>query len=1139
MEIRLAPMRFRCLGPLEVWDGERWASPSGGKARAALAALIVRAGRHTPADHLVQDLWGDAPPASCRTLVRGYVLALRRLLGDRGAEVIQYRNGGYRLNAGREAIDAACFEDLCDEAGRLRARGELGRAHQVVEQALSLWRGPVMEDVPVTSSVATYADILGERRLTALEWRIEGDLRGGRAEGLVEELVSLVAEQPFREGLAVQLMRALHLSGRRPEALRFFAGHQRRLREDLGVGPGPELRRAHEEILLDERPRLPGRPPVSGAGRHRPGTPADSSVRAAPTAPQEDSTALDTGAHAGAGQGADAHRDSGAGRRADAHRDTGAGRGTDAPPGEEAAGGERPRRQGAGVPMQTPACPADFTGREELVERWTTALAAEGPRALRTLAISGRAGVGKTTLAVHLAHRLRDDYPDGQLWADFSGDVTPVTVLGQILRSLGVPGPSVPEPLDERVLLYRSLLAGRRVLVLVDNADAEPQIRALQPGSAGCAVVATSRRRLLGLASASFVDLDVLGPDAAMDLLSKIVTDGRVQREPAAALEIAELCGRLPLAVRIAGARATARPSWPLSAFAAELRDETSRLDRLKAGDLDVKAAIGASYAGLDEPHRRLFRLLGLLDAPDFPQWAAAALTGAPQRLAQDRLYALAEARLVDEVGPDAAGRARFRLHDLIRIFARHRAETEDDAATRRAALTRALGGWLLLAEEADARLPARTVAELRPAASRWRPDAADDPDDPDDPDGARRLGHPDGADGTDRAHHLDGADDAHRPDGADGVEAMVGDPFTWFEAERRAIAAAVRQAAALGETPYAWGLASAAQGFYELRDTPEGTWTHRLALAACRRAGDRLGEAVMLRNLADLHSGKSGTAPGDKLESAGAATEIFRELGERRGEADALYLCGDAHRMRGDHDLALSRLRESLAIARACGYPLGELHVLQQFAIIDNERSHFEEARAHAEQAMAIARRLASPRDESVARALLGVIHKRCGRFAEGGEQLRVAVAKAQASADPLLEAMVLAHLGQLYADHGHPDARATLERGLARSAACHYDFGRAIALHGLGRLETAEGRPEQGIDRLHAAAALWERLQHAYGKARTTAALSEAYAANGDLPAARRTLIAACRQYRDLGDEKEAARLSALLWESIEAPL
>ncbi|MET8138853.1 hypothetical protein ABZU32_00950 [Sphaerisporangium sp. NPDC005288] len=242
---------------------------------------------------------------------------------------------------------------------------------------------------------------------------------------------------------------------------------------------------------------------------------------------------------------------------------------------------------------------------------------------------------------------------------------------------------------------------------------------------------------------------------------------------------------------------------------------------------------------------------------------------------------------------------------------------------------------------------------------------------------------------------------------------------------------------------------------------------------------------------------------------------------------------------MRGDHDLALSRLRESLAIARACGYPLGELHVLQQFAIIDNERSHFEEARAHAEQAMAIARRLASPRDESVARALLGVIHKRCGRFAEGGEQLRVAVAKAQASADPLLEAMVLAHLGQLYADHGHPDARATLERGLARSAACHYDFGRAIALHGLGRLETAEGRPDQGIDRLHAAAALWERLQHAYGKARTTAALSEAYTRNGDLPAARRTLIAACRQYRDLGDEKEAARLSALLWESIEAPL
>ncbi|WP_248960808.1 AfsR/SARP family transcriptional regulator [Sphaerisporangium perillae] len=992
-------MRFRCLGPLEVWDGERWVPPSGRKVRGVLAALLVRAGQNVSTDYLVQELWGEAPPSSCRTLVRGYVLSLRRLLNDRDADVLRYRDGGYRLNVERDAVDAACFEDLCDEAGRLRARGDPAGAAKPVRRALSLWRGPVMADVPVTSSLATYADVLGERRLAALEWRMEADLEEGRAEDLVKELVSLVAEHPFREGFAVLLMRAMHLSGRRSEALKFFADHRRRLRDDLGVGPGPELGRVHQEVLVDER---------------------------RPAAPNQ--------------------------------------------------------RQG---PVQTPPCLADFTGRQKEIEHWTAVLAADGPRALRTVAISGRAGVGKTTLAVHLAHGLREGYPDGQLCADFTGQTAPAAVLGQFLRALGVPGPSVPETLPERVQLYRSLLADRRVLVLVDNADAEAQVRALQPGSAGCAVVVTSRKRLLGLESASFVDLDVLEPGAALDLFAKIVTAGRVEQEPESALEIVELCGRLPLAVRIAGARVTARPGWRLSAFAAELRDEASRLDRLRAGDLDVKAAIGTSYAGLDEPQRRLFRLLGLLDAPDFPGWAAAALTGTSERVADEWLFGLVDARLVDEIGPDLAGRARFRLHELIRIFARHRAETEDDAAGGREALCRAFGGWLLLAEEADARLPARTLAALHPSASRWRPDAA---------------------------------------------ESMVSDPFAWFETERRTIIASVRQAAGLGATEYAWGLAAAAQTFYELRDAPEGTRTHQVALAACREAGDRLGEAIMLRNLADLHSGKSGTALDDKLESTGSSCRIFRELGERRGLADALYLCGDAHRLRGDHDQALTRLHESLEIARSCDYLLGELHVLQQFGIIDNERGRLDEALEHARRAMVIAEKLAGPREECVVRTLLGVIHKRAGRYDEGAEQLREAVAKARSSADPLLEAQVLAHLGQLYADHGHPDARRTLERGLAAGSACHYDFGQAVALHGLGLLESAEGRHEQAIARFRAAAVLWERLQHAYGRARTMGALGEVYAKAGDRAAARLSLAEARRQYLELGNETEAARLTAL---------
>ncbi|MGW0590836.1 BTAD domain-containing putative transcriptional regulator [Streptosporangium sp. NPDC002607] len=989
--------RFRCLGPLEVWDGDRWVSPGGSKVRGVLAALLVRAGQNVSVDHLVHELWEDAPPASCRTLVRGYVMSLRRLLDDRGAEVIQSRYGGYRLNVERDAVDATCFEDLCDEGIRLRARGDPGGAFPLVRRALSLWRGPVLADVPVTPLVAAYAGGLDERRLAALVWRMEGDLERGRPEELVQELVSLVAEHPYREDLAVLLVRALHLAGRRPEALKFFADHRRLLREDLGVDPGPELCGVHQQVLLDER---------------------------------------------------------------------------------------RPVWQGR-IPAQTPPCLPDFTGREKEIEHWTAVLAADDSRALRTIAISGRAGVGKTTLAVQLAHRLRRNYPDGQLYADFTGQTTPGAVLGQFLRALGVPGPAVPEPLTERIQLYRSLLADRRVLVLADNAEAEAQVRAVQPGAGGCAVLVTSRKRLLGLESAHFADLDVLEPGAALDLFARIVTAGRVREEPGAALEIVGLCGQLPLAVRIAGARAVTRPGWRLSAVAEELRDETSRLDRLRAGDLDVRAAIGTSYAGLDRSQRRLFRLLGLLDVPDFPAWTAAALTGAPERVADDWLLSLVDARLVDEVGPDLGGRPRFRLHDLIRIFARHRAEREDDADTRGAALSRVFGGWLLLAERADELLPARTVAALRSAAPRWRPAAA---------------------------------------------ESVVGDPFAWFEVERQALAALVRQSAAMGETGYAWGLAAAAQTFYELRDASEGIRTHRLALAACRAAGDRRGEAVILRNLADLHSGKSGAVLDDKIEWADASLRIFRELGEPRGAADALYLCGDTYRLRGDYERALSRLQESVEIARSCGYPLGELHVLQQFSSIDSERGRYDEALGHARQAMVIVEELASPRDECVVRALLGMICKRLGRFDEGAEQLRRAVEMARSFADPLMEAQMLAHLGQLYADRGHPDARRTLERGLAASSACHYEHGQAVALHGLGLLESEEGRYGQSVARLLAAADLWERLQNAYGRARTLGALGEVYARSGDLAAARRTLAEASREYRQLDNEAEAARLDAL---------
>ncbi|GIH73967.1 SARP family transcriptional regulator [Planobispora longispora] len=1016
--------------------------PGSLKVRHLLAVLLVSAGRSVPAGDIVAELWNRDPPATHRTLVRGYVRELRRLLGDSERDVVRHHNDGYLLRVEPGELDSEQFELLCDQACEMHGAGDLESAGRLFDQALALWRGPVFAGVPPTLTLLPHVSALRERRLLALESRADIDLRTGRHREAVPRLRQLAGKHPLHEPFTLLLMRALRETGRRAEALNAYSllrGHTVR---ELGLEPGPQLRRLHALLLAEE-----------------------------------DAGADDAGAGKD-GAGKDGAGKDGAGKDG---ADEGAGRAPAfTPP----------------VPAQTPPDIADFTGREKEVAQCLSVLsAADGP-APRILSVSGRAGVGKTTLAVHLAHRLRGAYPDGQLYADFSAPhTTPDEVLGQFLRALGLPRTAVPGGLAERLQCYRSVLAGRRVLIVADDAHSESQVRPLIPGSPGSSLLVTSRSRLLGLESAHFADLDVLPHGAALDLLAGIAGAERVGSESEAASEIVELCGRLPLAIRIAGARAAARAARPLSAFAAELSDEADRLDLLRAGDLDVEAAITGTYTSLDPRCRRLFRLLGLLGAPDFSPWLAAALARLPERETSRLLSSLVEARLVDETGW-----SRFRLHDLVRLFARRRAETDEDAAARTAALRRAFGGLLLLAQEADARLGVRTVARLRPAVPRGAPGSPEAP--------------------ADSPETL-----------MDSPEVLVGDPFEWFETERKTVSASVRQAAAAGLTDLAWGLAAAAQTFYELRDVGEGAEVHQVALAACRRSGDRLGEAVMLRNLADLHTGTAGAVLDDKLGWAESALMIFRELGEREGEADALYLCGDVHRLRGDHERALRCFRESSAVASAHGYLLGQLHTLQQLAGISQAQGSPDAALRYAERALSIAEELASPRDECVVRGLLGMIHRRRGELVPAEAQLRRAAAKAQAAADPLMEAQMLAHLGQLYADDGHAEARQTLERALLLGTVHHYDFGRAVALHGLGLLEIAEDRPQEAAGRLRAAMEIWDGLQNTLGRARTLAALGEAHAKGGDRAAARAALEEARCEYRRLGDDREADRIGALL--------
>jgi hypothetical protein len=331
------------------------------------------------------------------------------------------------------------------------------------------------------------------------------------------------------------------------------------------------------------------------------------------------------------------------------------------------------RRAPALAPCQLPADIRDFTGREEAVTALLGSLEPDGgepSNAPVVASIAGPAGVGKTALAIHVTHRLRSSFPDGQLRPRFpdgqlymslrgaeARPLDPHDVLLSFLTAMGVDGGAVPEVPDERASLYRSRLADRQVLVVLDNAVDEAQVRPLLPGSPGCAVIVTSRAPL-GVIPAHLTVLDVLTPGQAIELLEAIIGQDRVAAEPTAAAAIVELCGRLPLALRIAGARLATKPHWRLARLADRLGDERNRLDELRAGDLEVRTSFMLSYQGRSDDERRLFRLLGLLHSPDFTAWMAAALLDAPVVVAEDLLERLVEVQLLQAAGDDVARQA-------------------------------------------------------------------------------------------------------------------------------------------------------------------------------------------------------------------------------------------------------------------------------------------------------------------------------------------------------------------------------------------------------------------------------------------------------------------------------------------------
>jgi DNA-binding SARP family transcriptional activator len=529
------------------------------------------------------------------------------------------------------------------------------------------------------------------------------------------------------------------------------------------------------------------------------------------------------------------------------------------------------------APAQLPADITDFTGRKTQLAMISHLAAATDRSATVLITIAGQAGIGKTTLAVHAAHRLRAQYPDGQLFVDLRGTqaqpLAATDVLARFLRALGMDRMAIPDDAEERAALYRSRLADRRLLILLDDAACEAQLRPLLPGTPGCAVLVTSRARLSGLGGAQRVDLDVFALDQAIELLARVAGPQRVAAEPVAAREIVRLCGFLPLAIRVAGARLGARPHWPLSRLEADLTDEGTRLNTLRLGDLEVRASLARSYDTLDVMARRAFRLLGLIDAPDFAPWVTAALLDVSQLRAEELMDTLVDQHLLEVAGRNALGRLRYRFHDLLRAYARELAVAQESDAGRLAALERAFGGWLSLAEEAGRSMAGSAFAPPLEAGTCWRPDES-------------------------------------------VVAAVVTEPAGWFTAECAGLAGAIDQAYSVGSDQLGWALGvRLARTFLVHGHYDDWRGVCELMLAGARRAVDA-GQGSMA--LPDAHELRRLQHRLD--EALDGFDQTLTACGAGRDRAVATLVTG---RMTGGcddsrFDETLPRLEHSLTHLRA-----------------------------------------------------------------------------------------------------------------------------------------------------------------------------------------------------------------------------
>jgi DNA-binding SARP family transcriptional activator/tetratricopeptide (TPR) repeat protein len=1040
-------LEFGLLGPLVVRRGGVAVPVPPGKQRVVLAALLLKANRVVAVDELAGALWGEEPPGSARVSVQNYVKRLRDSLGREDPSPIVTGPGGYLIGVAAGALDVSRFEGQLG-AARVAARdGSWEAAAAEAGAALALWRGEPLADVDSEVLAAREVPRLVELRLQAAEIRIEADLQRGRAGEVIGELRRLAAADPLRERLHALLMLALYREGRQGEALAAYARVRQVLIEELGTEPGTELRELHQRILTaDPALDAPAPTPAGGPGPGGTGT-------------------------VPGGLGSD--------------------------PGEagsELAAGSGPAQAGGPVPVvprELPARIRHFTGRGAELKELSALLDqadAETP-AVVISAIGGTAGVGKTALAVQWAYQVAGLFPDGQLYVNLRGydPAQPMTATGALagfLRSLGVAGPGIPAGEDERAARYRSLLAGRRLLVVLDNAGSVEQVRPLLPGSAGCVVVVTSRDALAGLVArdgARRLDLDLLPLPEAVGLLRALIGT-RVDDGPEAAAALAQECARLPLALRVAAELAAARPDVPLADLAGELAGHQRRLDLLNAGGdprTAVRAVFSWSYRHLGADAARAFRLAGLHPGTDFGLSAAAALTATTVEQAARLLDVLARAHLVQRAGP-----GRYGLHDLLRAYAAELAVTEDGEEAQRTALTRLFDYYLGAA--------AAAMDALYPDEKKRRPQ-------PPPPAG---------------------------PVPAVPAPAAARD---WLDAERACLVT-VTAAAAGGWPRHAIALAGILYTYLDVSGyVPDTQAVYLAVLEAGRQAGDLTAQADALRNLGLVDIWQSHYQ--QAAANLASALELYRQTGDRRGQARTLNSLGIGSWRQGRLRQAAGQLRQAAALHREIGDQLGESSALTNLGLAEERQGHYEEAAAHHRESLAICREIGYRQGQAVALDNLGEVLCRQGHYQPAEDHLGQALAIYHELGYRRGEADALQNLGHVRRGQArYRQATGLYRQALAIFAELGDGSGEAEALNSLGEALSGAGLPGEARGRHQGALTVACRTGDKAEEARAHDGLARAYHAAGDPGQARRHWRQALALYTELGTP-EAGEVRAQL--------